>query len=85
MLAFLDKRGFLFLCRQNQYAQIKLAFWKVPLAANGLSLAAQPQCLFGPIPIGEDYIVNNREDVAELVLMTGPGKCLLLVIFHTRC
>ncbi len=43
------------------------------LSPDGLNLAGQPQLLFGPVPVGEDYIVNNREDVAEIVLMSGPG------------
>jgi hypothetical protein len=71
----------------NQYSQIKvieftrfscpvflqLMFWALRLTPDGLNMNGGPQLLFGPVPVGTDYIVNNREDVAEIVLMAGPG------------
>ena len=36
-----------------------------------MNLAQQLSPVFGPVPVGDDWIITMREDVPEIVLLTG--------------
>lgn len=58
----------------EDYGQYVLHFWRVDFQQDGFSLAGDPKSILNvPVPVSEDYICSLREDIPELVVISGPG------------
>uniref|UniRef100_A0A1I7ZAV4 Fibronectin type-III domain-containing protein n=1 Tax=Steinernema glaseri TaxID=37863 RepID=A0A1I7ZAV4_9BILA len=66
--------AFVLVTETEDYGQQQLHFWRVNLRADGMAVESEPAPLLRePLIVEDGFIVALREDMPEIVCITGPG------------
>uniref|UniRef100_A0A7E4ZYP7 CUB domain-containing protein n=1 Tax=Panagrellus redivivus TaxID=6233 RepID=A0A7E4ZYP7_PANRE len=72
--SFTGGTSFALVSQSEDYGTFSLHFWRIHVSADGLSLAQEPAPLLNaPISYDGDFICALREDIPEVVFISGPG------------